>query len=167
LPLLNADSVKFLGFRVSRKTTKMTSIAGPKLFVLLLLRIVSAISCVVGLALPFLKAGGSERTAFGIIRSARLLGLVDGPIRFLLTTAVVLMPLLTALLVLFAAATGNRLADLVSSLLAFTIGLVGLAVGTVGLWVSKATLVGPLVCAVGGALLLITTFTVTITSQKD
>jgi hypothetical protein len=134
---------------------------------LLVIRIVSATSCIVGLALPFLKAAGSERSAFGIIRSARLLGLVDGPIRFLLTTAVVLMPLVTALLVLLAAASGNRLADTVSSLLAGTIGLIALAVGTVGLWVSKATLIGPLVCAVGGALLLITTFMVTVTGQKD
>ncbi len=118
-----------------------------------ILRLASAAGIALSFAFPFVRVGRKSRSAFETLRSARVLGLTDGPFRFCIALAVILTPAMLGLLVLLHAAhPSTRRAQAIRGV-SLAIATVGGTVGCVGLWVSRLRLTGPPI-ATGCAALL-------------
>ena len=110
----------------------------------------------VALELPFVQTGAVSRSAYGSIRSARVLGFTDGPFRTACAALVVLIPALSSTAVLMLAGPRTRRWRRATYLVGIVIGLTGAAVGLIGLRVSKLTLAGP-PTTIGASFLLLFT----------
>lgn len=112
--------------------------------------VLAAAGVLVGAAAPWVRSGAVRRSAFGLARTARAIGLVEtGPQR-VAVVMLFLTPMAVAALLLALSAGRHRLAGMLGGV----VGLVALAAGWVGLRLPGALPVGPRVTLVAGAALL-------------
>jgi Na+/glutamate symporter len=104
-----------------------------------------------GAALPWFRLGGRSRSAFAIARSAALLDLVDTPIRRGALTLLFFTPMLAAMVMVSAALNWQR----PTVAIAVLVGVIGVGTGVVGLVVSSAREIGPIMTTLGGVLSLL------------
>jgi hypothetical protein len=115
------------------------------------LQLAGAVAVSAGLALPFVKVAGSSRSAYGAIRSARHLEVLDGPFQSSFGVLVLLLPMLTGGLALMVGLGFGR----VGTVIALTLGTLGLGIGVVGLWASSSAAPGPILVSAGGVVALL------------
>jgi hypothetical protein len=117
------------------------------------LQIVTSVGVGFGLSLPFIGVSGTVRSAYGLVRSARNLEVVSGPLKTLLAVTVVSVPMLVGALVMCVGLNRSRLI----SVLGFTIGVLGIATSIASLLVSSPHQIGSIVTLSSGVVLVLTT----------
>ena len=136
--LFHDDWVNTRGFLATQSTLALPAIGA---------------ACVAaGLALPFVSVGRSERSAYSLVRSARNLNLLAGPLRLFLGGAIVFVPMFAAAL-LVCLALGHRK---VAGALSVGIGVLGIAAALSTFLIpnSRVLNLGPILTLSGGILLM-------------
>ena len=109
---------------------------------------VGSAGVVLGAAQPWLTTGRVERSAFGLARSARRLGLADGTLRRLALQVLFATPLLVGIVIALVAWHRPRWAVWPSVM----VGIIGLVGGFMGFTIPGDREVGPTVTMLCGVL---------------
>ncbi len=115
-----------------------------------------------GLSLPFIAVGGTVRSAYGLVQSAKNLDLVTGPVRLMLSLTVVSAPMMIGAMLLCVGLGWNRMLSALATFIAF----LGIGSGIASLLVSSSTQLGPMFTVSGGAILLVTTVAVLVHQKR-
>ena len=117
---------------------------------------------VVGASLPWLSTGAVQRSAFGVARSARLLGLADAPERRLALVLLFATPMLGGAVLVALSLGWRRIAALIAS----TVGVVGVVGAVVGSQLPGDHEIGPIVSGCAGVVSILGSVVAAITSPS-
>jgi hypothetical protein len=111
--------------------------------------LMGTVTIAAGFALPYLEVGQVHRSAYGLIRSARNLDVLTGPLRTTLGLVVLCTPMLVGAFVMCVGLGWNR----TKRALTGAVGVMGGAGGVISLYVSSSVSIGPIVTLSSSVLL--------------